>query len=131
MLSGRITQAVLHGLDRLARKQFIESIPAHLRTGRRGEEDSYFFLRKSGYIIVARNFRTARHRGEIDLIGWVKERGEDVLCFVEVKTRTTRDVKPAHVDGEVGDFNPGCGKPPLVHLRWMLGEIGVSLSEAR
>ena len=96
MLSGRITQAVLHGLDRLARKQFIESIPAHLRTGRRGEEDSYFFLRKRGYIMVARNFRTARHRGEIDLIGWVKERGEDVLCFVEVKTRTTRDVKPAH-----------------------------------
>ena len=39
----------------------------------------------------ARNYRTARHRGEIDLIGWDK----DVLCFIEVKTRTTRDVKPA------------------------------------
>jgi putative endonuclease len=41
--------------------------------------------------MVARNFRTARHHGEIDLIGWDK----DVLCFIEVKTRTTRDVKPA------------------------------------
>ena len=41
--------------------------------------------------MVARNHRTARHRGEIDLIGWDK----DVLCFIEVKTRTTRDVKPA------------------------------------
>lgn len=41
--------------------------------------------------MVARNYRTARHRGEIDLIGWDK----DVLCFIEVKTRTTRDVKPA------------------------------------
>lgn len=41
--------------------------------------------------MVARNFRTARHHGEIDLIGWDK----DVLCFVEVKTRTTHDVKPA------------------------------------
>ncbi len=41
--------------------------------------------------MVARNFRSPRRRGEIDLIGWDK----DVLCFVEVKTRTTRDVKPA------------------------------------
>ncbi len=41
--------------------------------------------------MVARNFRTARHHGEIDLIGWDK----DVLCFIEVKTRTTHDVKPA------------------------------------
>ena len=41
--------------------------------------------------MVVRNYRTARHHGEIDLIGWDK----DVLCFIEVKTRTTRDVKPA------------------------------------
>jgi putative endonuclease len=41
--------------------------------------------------MVARNFRSANRRGEIDLIGW----HENVLCFVEVKTRTTRDVKPA------------------------------------
>ena len=41
--------------------------------------------------MVARNYHTARHHGEIDLIGWDK----DVLCFIEVKTRTTRAVKPA------------------------------------
>ena len=41
--------------------------------------------------MVARNFRSPGRRGEIDLIGWEK----DVLCFIEVKTRTTRDVKPA------------------------------------
>jgi putative endonuclease len=40
--------------------------------------------------MVARNFRSPRCRGEIDLIGWE----DDILCFVEVKTRTTRDVKP-------------------------------------
>ncbi len=47
--------------------------------------------------MVARNFRSPRCRGEIDLIGW----DDDILCFVEVKTRTTRDVKPgeAAVDG--------------------------------
>jgi len=41
--------------------------------------------------MVARNFRSLRCRGEIDLIGW----HADVLCFIEVKTRTTHDVKPA------------------------------------
>ncbi|HZW81137.1 MAG TPA: YraN family protein, partial [Candidatus Deferrimicrobiaceae bacterium] len=53
------------------------------------EEAAYFHLRKLGYTVVARNFRSPRCRGEIDLIGWEK----DVLCFVEVKTRSTRDVK--------------------------------------
>jgi putative endonuclease len=67
-----------------------ERIAAHHQTGRRGEEAAYFHLRKLGYTMVARNFRTPRCRGEIDLIGWE----EDVLCFVEVKTRTTRNVKP-------------------------------------
>ncbi len=63
----------------------------HLRVGRRGEEDAYFYLRQLGYVIVARNFRSPRCRGEIDLIGW----DADVLCFIEVKTRTSRQVKPA------------------------------------
>jgi putative endonuclease len=44
-----------------------------------------------GYVMVARNYRSPRRRGEIDLIGW----DGDVLCFVEVKTRTSHDVKPA------------------------------------
>lgn len=71
---------------------------SHLRTGRRGEEAAYFSLRRLGYVMVARNWRSPRHRGEIDLIGW----DGDVLCFIEVKTRTTRDVKPAEaaVDNE-------------------------------
>lgn len=96
MLFAYITRTLLQGLDRLTSKTTQAKIPAHLRTGRRGEEDAYFYLRKKGYVMVARNFRTARHRGEIDLIAWVKDRGQDVLCFIEVKTRTTRDVKPAH-----------------------------------
>jgi len=65
--------------------------PQHLRTGSRGEEDAYFYLRRLGYVMVARNFRSPRCRGEIDLIGW----DSDVLCFVEVKTRTSHDVKTA------------------------------------
>lgn len=89
MLSGRVTQAILRILD--WRSPRSTHVPAHLVTGRRGEEDAYFYLRRRGYTIVARNYRTARHHGEIDLIGWDR----DVLCFIEVKTRTTREVKPA------------------------------------
>jgi putative endonuclease len=91
MLPGPITQTVIRGLDRISLGSSSHGSPAHLRTGRRGEEDAYFHLRRRGYIMVARNYRTARHHGEIDLIGWDK----DVLCFIEVKTRTTRNVKPA------------------------------------
>ena len=91
MVRGRITEAIIHLLDAIPTAKLRKHIPAHHRTGRRGEEDAYFYLRRHGYVMVARNFRTARHHGEIDLIGWDK----DVLCFIEVKTRTTRDVKPA------------------------------------
>jgi putative endonuclease len=92
MLSGRLTQATLRALDWfIAHTLTPEDIPEHQRTGRRGEEAAYFYLRRRGYAIIARNYRSPNHRGELDLVGWDK----DVLCFVEVKTRTTRDIKPA------------------------------------
>lgn len=90
-LSGRPTQTLLRLLDWLAERTLPpEKIATHHRTGRRGEEAAYFHLRKLGYTMVARNYRSPRCRGEIDLIGW----DDDVLCFFEVKTRTTRDIKP-------------------------------------
>jgi putative endonuclease len=92
MFSGRLTHAAVRALDCLAGRALPpDEGPLHQRTGVRGEEDAYFHLRKSGYFIVARNFRSPRCRGEIDLIGWE----DDVLCFIEVKTRTSRNVKPA------------------------------------
>ncbi len=91
-MSGRLTHTALRSLDWLMSKVPIRNAgPSHLRTGRRGEEDTYFFLRRMGYVMVARNFRSPRRRGEIDLIGWDK----NVLCFIEVKTRTSHAVKPA------------------------------------
>src|SRR6202167_1306109 len=96
MFAGRLTQATLRVLDWLAQRTLKpEDAPAHQRTGRRGEEDAYFYLRRRGYTIIARNYRSPNHRGELDLVGWVRDTdGEDVLCFIEVKTRTTRAIKP-------------------------------------
>jgi putative endonuclease len=92
MFAGRLTEATLRALDWLAARTLSpEYMPTHQRTGRRGEEDAYFYLRRRGYTIIARNYRSPNHRGELDLVGW----DGDVLCFIEVKTRTTRDVKPA------------------------------------
>lgn len=91
-----MTQLVVRALDAVLPERKDE--PEHLRTGRRGEELAYFYLRKRKYIIVARNFRTPWHKSELDLVGW----NDGELCFIEVKTRTTRDVAPAEaaVDAE-------------------------------
>jgi putative endonuclease len=98
MLSGQFTRLIVQGLDWLADRMLTpDPAPMHQHTGRRGEEDAYFYLRRLGYVIIARNYRSPHYRGELDLVGW----HGDVLCFIEVKTRTTRDVKPAEaaVDG--------------------------------
>src|SRR5262249_10531534 len=88
--SGRLTRLLVLALDWCGKKMLPADVsPQHLRTGSRGEEDAFFFLRRLGYVMVARNFRSPRCRGEIDLIGW----DSDVLCFFEVKTRTSQDVK--------------------------------------
>lgn len=49
--------------------------------GERGEREAAGFLRRKGYRVLARRYRT--RRGEIDLIA----RDGDTLVFVEVKTR--------------------------------------------
>jgi len=91
MLPACFTRTIIRSLDWVAQRVLpADPRPRHQRIGGRGEEDAYFHLRRLGYVMVARNFRSPRCRGEIDLIGWE----EDVLCFIEVKTRTSRDVKP-------------------------------------
>lgn len=51
------------------------------RIGDRGEQIAANYLRRKGYKIVCRNFRSAH--GEIDLVA----ASRDCLVFVEVKTR--------------------------------------------
>jgi|SRR5579864_978389 len=92
MLPRVVTQATIRALDWLVEHTLpADKRPSHQQTGQRGEEDAYFHLRKLGYTMVAQNFRSPKCRGEIDLIGW----DDDVLCFIEVKTRRSHDVKPA------------------------------------
>ena len=55
-------------------------------TGVRGETFAYWYLRRHGYTLVARNYTVPGIRGEIDLIG----HDGRALAFVEVKTRSTR-----------------------------------------
>lgn len=91
-MRGDITKKVLRTLDRAAALLGRGTARApHLTTGVRGEEEAYFHLRQLGYVMVARNFRSPRRKGEVDLIGWEG----DTLCFVEVKTRRSLNFIPA------------------------------------
>ncbi len=42
---------------------------------------------------MAKNYRSARDHGEIDIIGW----DEGVLCFVEVKTHSKEGLVPPEI----------------------------------
>jgi putative endonuclease len=64
---------------------------AHLETGERGEEAAFFYLRRSGFTVVARRWNEGPLPGDLDLVAWQG----DVLCFIEVKTRTSKDAATA------------------------------------
>lgn len=79
------------GLEALARRRGRTVVPAHLETGIEGEDAALFFLRRMGYTVVARRWSSGDLPGDVDLIAWLG----GLLCFVEVKTRTARDLTPA------------------------------------
>jgi len=85
-------QRVLRAIDSITKKLGRTPVTApHLATGARGEEEALFHLRRNGYTIIARQWRSAKLRGDIDLIGW----DGNTLCFIEVKARSSRDWIPA------------------------------------
>jgi putative endonuclease len=89
-----LMESAMNALYRAAERRALRrraALPEHLRTGQRGERAAYFWLRSHGYVVVARAWHSARAPGDLDLIAWQGP----TLCFVEVKTRTTRAVAPA------------------------------------
>lgn len=89
-------------VNRAARKGLAESVAAadessHAsaknqkikarRTGVRGETYAYWYLRRHGYVVVARNYTRPGVKGEIDMVGY----DGPVLAFVEVKTRAAAE----------------------------------------
>lgn len=92
----RMERSLLHGIDAIGAKfgrSAARSNPAaaHLATGLRGEEEALFYLRQCGFTVIARRWQTPRLPGDVDLIAW----NGPTLCFIEVKTRTRRDIVPA------------------------------------
>ena len=84
-------QRALALLDRIASRRGRSSIAPHLAIGIEGEDAAFHFLRRKGYVIVARRWSSGGRPGDIDLIAWEGP----ILCFIEVKTRTARDMTPA------------------------------------
>jgi len=75
-----------------------------LALGRRGEDLAHRFLRRQGYIVVARNYRLASGGAEADLIAWDR----DTLVIVEVKSRRS---------GAHGPPDRAVGEEKRAHLR--------------
>jgi putative endonuclease len=71
--------------DALRQQSRQQSQTADHALGSRGEDIAHRFLQRAGIVVVARNFRMASGAGEVDLIGWEREK----LVFVEVKSRQT------------------------------------------
>lgn len=86
-----VQAAIVRRMDVLAVRWRGRREPEHLRIGLRGEREALFHLRKQGFTVVARRWKTPKLRGDVDLIAWDGE----WLCFVEVKTRSSRDLVPA------------------------------------
>ncbi len=66
----------------------------HGNVGRRGEDMAHRYLRKLGFVVVARNWRPPQGGGELDLVAWEHEK----LVFVEVKSRVSADLSAPERD---------------------------------
>jgi len=90
-VAATLLERSLAGLDWMARWRGTARLPKHLLTGLSGEDAAFFELRRKGYTVVARRWSAGHQSGDMDLIAWQGP----MLCFIEVKTRTARDMTPA------------------------------------
>ena len=87
MIFGAVRWAARKGLREGSEESVAGTKQRARRTGVRGETYAYWYLRRQGYVFVARNYIPRGAKGEIDLIGYDGE----TLAFVEVRTRTVRE----------------------------------------
>ncbi len=83
MMFGLVSWAARNGLSAEMPGSAAKSKQQARHTGIRGETYAYWYLRRQGYVMIARNFTVPGSKGEIDLVGY----DGPVLAFVEVKTR--------------------------------------------
>ena len=84
VIFGFVNFAARNGLAEAAPEESATGKKLRARqTGIRGETFAYWYLRRHGYILIARNFTVSGIKGELDLVGYDGQ----VLAFVEVKTR--------------------------------------------
>lgn len=84
-------ERTLAGFDRIAQRRGPQELPEHLLSGISGEDAAFFELMRKGYTVVARRWSAGALAGDVDLIAWQG----DLLCIIEVKTRTAHDIAPA------------------------------------
>jgi putative endonuclease len=71
--------------------------------GARGEVYAYWYLRRLGYLFIARNYIPLRAKSELDLIGF----DGDTLAVVEVRTRRALINQPAQPELSIGKEKHG------------------------
>src|SRR6201987_6354579 len=86
LIFAAVNFAARNGLNESGRESNATAKSLARTTGIRGETFAYWYLRRHGYSLVARNYTVPGIKGEIDLIGYDGR----ALAFVEVKTRSTR-----------------------------------------
>jgi putative endonuclease len=87
MIFGAVRWAARQGLRDDLPETVAERQRVARRAGVRGETYAYWYLRRHGYVFVARNFLPRGAKGELDLVGYDGK----TLAFVEVRTRTIRE----------------------------------------
>jgi putative endonuclease len=70
------------------RNNIFSDRPAHLALGLKGENMAARYLQRHGHKVLYRNFR-APHGGEVDIV--CRDKPNNELVFIEVKTRTSED----------------------------------------
>ncbi len=87
-----------HGLRDASTAMAEDRKQESLRVGVRGETYAYWYLRRHGYVFIAKNYEPAREKGELDLVGF----DGDTLAFVEVRTRAPARGKLALPELSIG-----------------------------